>query len=144
MHYSFPAEVQLAVKSLEVFENWKEIFGDPGEFRKTGFVRLVPHDEIQILRANVEMQKSYGAKTEVIDCIELQKLEPDWNLSDEPAAAYEPDGGYGDGAIVAQDFISAARATGVEYRPKTCVTGVSVANWRVQSVSTTSGKICTD
>src|SRR5215472_16109670 len=57
MHYSFPPEVQLAVKSLEIFENWKEIVGEPGEFRKTGFVRLVPHNEIDLLRANVEMQK---------------------------------------------------------------------------------------
>jgi sarcosine oxidase subunit beta len=141
MHYSFPPEVQLAVKSLEIFENWKEIVGEPGEFRKTGFVRLVPHNEIDLLLANVEMQKSCGAKTEVIDCIELQKLEPDWNLSDEPAAAYEADGGYGDGAIVAQDFMSAARAMGVEYRPKTCVTNISVANGRVQSVSTRDGEI---
>jgi len=141
MHYSFPPEVQLAVKSLEIFENWKEIVGEPGEFRKTGFVRLVPHNEINVLQANVEMQKSCGAKTEVIDCIELQKLEPDWNLSDGPAAAYEPDGGYGDGAIVAQDFMSAARAMGVEYRPKTRVTGISVANGRVQSVCTNNGEI---
>src|ERR1051326_1346686 len=37
MHYCFPAEVQLAVKSLEIFENWKEIVGEPGEFRRTGF-----------------------------------------------------------------------------------------------------------
>src|SRR5215469_3082157 len=42
MHYTFPAEVQLAVKSLEYFEHWNEIVGEPGEFRKTGFVRLVP------------------------------------------------------------------------------------------------------
>src|SRR6185437_10429706 len=144
MHYSFPAEVQLAVKSLEIFENWKEVVGESGEFRKTGFVRLVPHDESLVLRANVDMQKSYGAKTEVIDCVELQKLEPDWNLSDGPAAAYEPDGGYGDGAIVAQDFMSAARDVGVEYRSKTRVTGISVANGRVWSVSTNSGEIHTD
>ena len=50
MHYTFPAEVQLAVKSLEIFENWKEIVGEPGEFRKTGFVRLVPNNEIDLLK----------------------------------------------------------------------------------------------
>jgi glycine/D-amino acid oxidase-like deaminating enzyme len=97
MHYTFPAEVQLAVKSLEIFENWKEIVGEPGEFRKTGFVRLVPNNEIDLLKANVAMLKSYGAKTDVIDCSDLKKLEPDWNLDDEPGAAYEPDSGYGDG-----------------------------------------------
>ena len=141
MHYSFPAEVQLAVKSLEIFDNWQEIVGEPGEFRKTGFARLVPHDEIDLLKANVAMQKRYGVRTEVIDCLELGKLEPDWDLTDEPAVAYEPDGGYGDGAIVAQDFMAAARALGVEYQSKTRVIGVQVEHGRVRGITTTEGEI---
>lgn len=142
MHYSFPAEVQLAVKSLEIFENWLEIVGEPGEFRKVGFVRLAPRSEIDMLTANVAMQKRYGVKTEVIDCHELRKMEPDWNLEDEPAAAYEPDAGYGDGAIAAQDFMAAARAMGVEYRPRTRVKGIDVKNGRVSGIVTTQGEIC--
>jgi glycine/D-amino acid oxidase-like deaminating enzyme len=141
MHYTFPAEVQLAVKSLEIFENWKEIVGEPGEFRKTGFVRLVPNNEIDLLKANVAMLKSYGVKTDVIDCSDLKKLEPDWNLDDEPGIAYEPDSGYGDGAIVAQDFMSAARAMGVEYRPKTRVNGILVNGEQVTGISTTAGDV---
>src|SRR5258708_17557724 len=42
MHYSFAPEVELAVKSLEVFQNWKEVVGETVEFRQTGFVRIVP------------------------------------------------------------------------------------------------------
>jgi sarcosine oxidase, subunit beta len=141
MHYTFPAEVQLAVKSLEIFENWKEIVGEPGEFRKTGFVRLVPGNEIHALKANVAMLKSYGAKTEVIDCSELKKMEPDWDLDDEPGAAYEPDSGYGDGAIVAQDFMSAARDIGVEYRPKTRVNGILTQGEKMFGLATSAGDI---
>ena len=33
MHYSFPGEVQLAVKSLEIFKRWPEVVGRPGDFR---------------------------------------------------------------------------------------------------------------
>lgn len=62
MHYCFPPEVQLAVKSLEIFEHWKEIVGEPTEFRKTGFVRIVPRQEVELLRANVAMQKKVGRK----------------------------------------------------------------------------------
>ena len=53
MHYSFPGEVQLAVKSLEIFRHWPEIVGRPGDFRPTGFVRLVPGNEVERLRLNV-------------------------------------------------------------------------------------------
>src|SRR5262245_16246801 len=37
MHYSFPPEVQLALISLRMFQNWQEIVGAPGDFRRTGF-----------------------------------------------------------------------------------------------------------
>src|SRR5438105_784653 len=45
MHYTFAPEVQLALKSLEIFQNWKDIVGEPGEFRKVGYTRLVPRQE---------------------------------------------------------------------------------------------------
>jgi sarcosine oxidase, subunit beta len=41
MHYSFPPEVQLALISLRMFQNWQEVVGQPGDFHKTGFVRIV-------------------------------------------------------------------------------------------------------
>src|SRR3972149_9626632 len=56
MHYSFPPEVQLAVKSLQIFQNWQEMVDRPGDFRKTGFIRIVPGGEIERLKANVAMQ----------------------------------------------------------------------------------------
>src|SRR5438876_8096581 len=126
MHYSFAPEVELAVKSLEIFQNWKEVVGEPGEFRRTGFVRIVPKNELGLLEKNVAMQKKLGVNTEIIDSAQLKKIEPDWNVDDDPAIAFEPDGGYGDGAIAAQDFMSAARTLGVEYRSKTPATGFPV------------------
>src|SRR5579863_5878583 len=62
MHYSFPAEVQLALVSLQMFQNWQEIVGAPGDFRKTGFVRIVHPNETERLKQNVEMQRGLGAK----------------------------------------------------------------------------------
>ena len=47
MHYSFPPEVQLAVESLKIFQNWQEIVGEPGDFRKTGFVRIVASQRVR-------------------------------------------------------------------------------------------------
>jgi sarcosine oxidase subunit beta len=57
MHYSFPPEVQLALISLRMFQNWKEVVGEPGDFRKTGFVRIVHPHEVARLQRNVEMQR---------------------------------------------------------------------------------------
>ena len=67
MHYTFPPEVELALVSLQMFQNWREIVGAPGDFRKTGFVRIVHPHETSRLKANVEMQQKLGVKVELID-----------------------------------------------------------------------------
>ena len=40
MHYSFRPGVQLALVSLKMFQHWREIVGEAGAFRKTGFGRI--------------------------------------------------------------------------------------------------------
>jgi glycine/D-amino acid oxidase-like deaminating enzyme len=141
MHYSFLPEVQLAVKSLEMFENWKEITGQEGDFRKTGFLRIVLESETERLKANVAMQNKNGAVVELLDRVELRKLEPGWNFDDVELAAYEPGSGYGDGSCVANDFMSAARDLGVEYRRRSPATGFLVHSNQVTGVTTPEGEI---
>lgn len=141
MHYSFPPEVRLAVKSLEIFAGWKEIVGFPGDFRRTGFVRIVEAGEIERLRLNVAMQRECGADARVISREELKEIEPDWNVADVPAAAYEPGSGYGDGAGVANDFLAAARDRGVQYLPQTRVLGLRAEGGRIHGVATDKGDI---
>lgn len=141
MHYSFPPEVQLALISLRMFQNWREITGQPGDFRKTGFVRIVHPNETERLKLNVEMQRSLGAKVELIDKHQLKEIEPDWNVDDVDLAAYEPDSGYGDGAGVAGDFLTAARELGVEYFSRTQATALVVGNERIRGIETDQGSI---
>ncbi len=141
MHYSFPPEVQLALISLRMFENWQEIVGQAGDFHRTGFVRIVHPNETERLKLNVEMQRSLGAKVELIGKHELHEMEPDWNVEEVELAAYEPDSGYGDGAGVAGDFLSAARDLGVSYFPRTEAAAFAVEGGRVHGVVTSRGTI---
>lgn len=141
MHYSFPPEVQLAAKSLAMFRDWPELVGRPGDFRKTGFVRIVPEGEIDRLRANVAMQRSFGVNAAVLTAAELRGVAPGWSFDDVSAAAYEADSGYGDGAGVATDFLSRAREMGVRYRSGTRVTALRASGGRVLGVDTEDGPI---
>jgi sarcosine oxidase, subunit beta len=141
MHYSFPPEVQLALVSLRIFQNWRGVVGAPGDFRKTGFVRIVHPHETERLKLNVEMQRKLGATVEFIDQEDLAKLEPDWKVDDVQLAAYEPDSGYGDGAGVANDFLQAARELGVAYVPRTQVIELTTQSGRIAGVLTTDGQI---
>jgi len=141
MHYSFPPEVQLALISLKVFQHWRDVVGQSGEFRKTGFVRIVHPDETEILKENVAMQRSLGVQVDLVDRRQLKELEPDWQVDEVELAAYEPDSGYGDGNVVANDFLSRARELGATYVSKTRATDFLVEAQRIQGVQTDQGQI---
>ena len=53
--------------------------------------------------------------------------------------AWEPDGGYGDGALVAGDLLAAARERGVRYRPHTPVLALLREGDRVTGIQTQDG-----
>lgn len=141
MHYSFPPEVQLALLSLRMFQNWQELVGAPGDFRRTGFVRIVHPNETARLKLNVEMQRKLGANVELMDKVQLRELEPDWNVDDVELAAYEPDSGYGDGAGVAGDFLAAARNRGTAYFSRTQAKSILTEAGRTLGVETDHGTI---
>jgi sarcosine oxidase subunit beta len=142
MHYSYPPEVQMALISLHMFENWQAVVGAPGDFRKTGFVRIVHPAESARLRANVEMQKKLGVNVVLIERQELQELAPDWVVDEVEIAAYEPDSGYSDGASVANDFLTRARDMGgTTYLPRTEAISLVVEGGKVRGVVTDRGRI---
>jgi len=141
MHYSFPPEVDLAVKSLEIFRTWPDYVGRRGDFRQTGFVRTVPEKELPRLEKNVAMQRAHGVDARVVDRAELADIVPDWNVDDVPYAAWEPGSGYGDGTGVATDFLERAREMGVVYRSATRVERFCRDGGRVTGVVTDAGPV---
>jgi sarcosine oxidase subunit beta len=141
MHYSFPPEVQLALISLRMFQQWHEVVGEAGDFRKTGFVRIVHPNESERLKLNVEMQRRLGVNVQLVGREELKEIEPDWVVDDVEFAAYEPDSGYGDGAGVANDFLGRARDMGVTYLSRTPATSFRVEGGQIRGVSTDRGAI---
>src|SRR4029079_7077239 len=54
MHYSYPPEVRLALLSLRMFENWPDVVGQEGDFRKTGLVRIVDPGASELLQHDEE------------------------------------------------------------------------------------------
>lgn len=136
MHYTFAPEVELALRSDAMFAAWPDLVGRPGCVRRTGFIRIVRPGEEAALRANVAMQRALGARAEVIDAAGVKEVAPGLRTDDIECAAWEPDGGYGDGAVVAGDLLAAARARGVRYRPNTPVRSLLTEGGRVVGVVT--------
>ncbi len=139
MHYTFRPEVELAVRSDRMFGSWTELTGRPPFVRRTGFARIVLPGEEDALRANVAMQRDCGARAEVLAAGDFAALAPGLRTDDLTVVAWEPDGGYGDGALVAGDLLAAARERGVRYRPRTPVRALLRSGDRVTGIETADG-----
>jgi glycine/D-amino acid oxidase-like deaminating enzyme len=139
MHYTFRPEVELAVRSDRMFGDWAGLTGRPTFVRRTGFARLVLPGEEEALRANVAMQRDCGARAEVLSAGDFAALAPGFRTDDLSEVAWEPDGGYGDGALVAGDLLAAARERGVRYRPHTPVRALLRDGDRVTGIETADG-----
>src|SRR5262249_10601619 len=114
--------------------------GETGDFHKTGFVRIVAPGEAERLNTNVQMQRQLGVNAQLLARSELQELDPEWVVDDVELAAYEPDSGYGDGAGVANDFLTHAREVDVEYLPRTRVTEILHGGGHVRGVKNDRGE----
>ena len=139
MHYTFRPEVELAVRSDRMFSSWTELTGRPAFVRRTGFARVVLPGEEGALRANVAMQRDCGARAQVLAAGDLAALAPGLRTGDLTEVAWEPDGGYGDGALVAGDLLAAARERGVRYQPRTPVRALLREGDRVTGIQTPDG-----
>jgi len=139
MHYTFRPEVELAVRSDRMFASWTELTGRPAFVRRTGFARFVLPGEEDALRANVAMQRDCGARAEVLPAADFAALAPGFTTDDLTEVAWEPDGGYGDGALVAGDLLAAAREGGVRYRPHTPALALLREGDRVTGIQTPDG-----
>ena len=139
MHYTFRPEVELAVRSDRMFAAWTELTGRPAFVRRTGFARLVLPGEEDALRANVAMLADCGARAEVLPAGNFAAVAPGLRTDDLTEVAWEPDGGYGDGALVAGDLLAAARERGVRYQPHTPVRALLREGDRVTGIETADG-----
>jgi glycine/D-amino acid oxidase-like deaminating enzyme len=139
MHYTFRPEVELAVRSDRMFDDWTGLTGRPAFVRRTGFARIVPFGEEDALRANVAMQRDCGARTETLAAAGFAAVAPGIRTEDLTEVAWEPGGGYGDGALVAGDLLAAARERGVRYQPHTAVQALLREGDRVTGIQTRDG-----
>jgi len=139
MHYDLAAEAGLAWASYPWFRDWPERVGGDCGFVRTGFLWLETGARVDLLRANVAMQRGLGIETGVVEADEIRQLCPALAIHDADVAAYEPGSGYADPTAVAMGFLGAARDRGARLVQGAEVTAIPVAGGAVTGVETTRG-----
>jgi sarcosine oxidase subunit beta len=141
MHYTNDVESRLALESLKVFQDFRNVVGGDCGWSPVGFVQLVKHEHRDALRRNVARQQKLGIDTRVIDDDELRRLLPGIVIDDVGGAAYEASSGFADPNATAFGFAAAAQRLGASIETGTQVTRVLVEHGRVAGVETERERI---
>ncbi|WP_321949446.1 FAD-binding oxidoreductase [Paraburkholderia sp. J10-1] len=142
-HYSVKENVELALKSWEVFNNFPAYLGDEEAscgLVKCGYMIVASEgDKLEPLRASLDQQKAQGVPLELLDAKTAHELLPIARFDDAALIGYEPEAGFADAYLVATSFARAARRGGVTIRENVAVNKILFEGNRVVGVSTSAG-----
>jgi sarcosine oxidase subunit beta len=138
-HYGVSSLAAMATRSLEVFEQAEELFGDDIGYRNSGYVVGVGPADVANLRKSMDAQRAVGVTTEEIGAADVAELWPWADLSPFAAFAWEPRGGFGDAYRTAQALAAAARRGGARIRQGALVSGLEVDGGAVRGVRLADG-----
>lgn len=140
-HYSIETSARMALRALNFWENFDEIFGGEVDFTRTGMVFVAGEDGAEGMRDSVKLQKSIGINTEILDKDSLKEIAPYLNTEDIHMAVYEPNSGFADGSMACNAFAARTRDQGGIVKQGIEVTGIRVESGRVIGVDTPEGQI---
>ena len=110
-HYSNPVTVALARRGCELLAADRD-----AAFVPTGYLLTVAPDQREACAGNVELGRSLGVDTRLLEPDQLREVEPAIAIDGIGAAAYEPDGGLVDASRYTLARFAEAVSLGVEVR----------------------------
>ena len=142
-HYSQDVTTLLALRSVEMFENFEELTGRSGVFHQTGWLKLGPPDVVGAMDENSNRHRALGVTVEEVPLKALPDFVPGINTEGLGAALFEPRSGHADPVATTQGFASRAQQLGAAVHEGTPATGINVTNGCVTGVQTGAGNIST-
>jgi sarcosine oxidase subunit beta len=138
--HSDPAKIRLGLRSIEIFSNWKEQYGDEIEWYRGGysFVAYCEREE-RILKELLEIQHSYGLNIHWLDKHALLEVIPDLNPQDLLGGTFSADDGNASPLLTIHAFYSQAQRLGAEFHFGETVTDIAVEAGRIRGVRTDRG-----
>lgn len=144
MHYSNEVTARLAWESLKIFKDFEEIVGSPSGYTQTGYLLIVPREDIQPMRQNLDMQKVVGINTMEVSREDLYTLCDMVETYENESYSWEPDSGYADPYLVTTGYASRSRQLGARIEASTRVLSIDIVGGRVNGVVTDKGVVSTD
>lgn len=112
MHHGDPDDARLAALSADTFAHWAEAVGGDCGFRRTGFAFLVDEEYAPVAARTVTALRALGVDTDLCAPAELAAHQPDLDLREVAAVAYEPGAGHADPDRTTRALLDRVRALG--------------------------------
>jgi len=140
--FGSPANVDLSLRAIPVWESFAEEFGVDIGYRRHGYMFLTGETGVADSFADtVAMQNERGVPSELLDPSEATAYLPELHADRYVAATYSPGDGSADPHLALQGFGAAAREAGAEIRTDTAVEDVTTERGRVTGVETDDGHV---
>ena len=142
--FSLPENIALSNYSIPFFERFDVEMAVDGErpainFRKGGYLFIVPPAAARVLERNFAIQKANGVQVEWLERKELKAKFPSMTVDDLGAGVFSPDDGWLDPYGVMQGLRKKAKALGAEFVNDEVV-GLDVERRRFRAIRLKSGQ----
>ena len=126
--------------AIDLFTGFEEETGhDPGFHQVGSLLLALTPERAASFEEHVEHANGSGVEASFVDAAELRTLAPHLEVERVAGGYLVPSDGYLDPRRCARAYCGAAEDLGVEIRPNTAVTGLSVRDGRVVGVETDRG-----
>ncbi len=141
--FSLPENIALSNYSIPFFERFESemaVAGEPAaiNFRKGGYLFIVPPGAVDDLRRNFETQAAHGVRVVWLDRKGLKETFPSMIVDDLGAGVHSPDDGWLDPHSVLQGFRKKAQALGATFVADEAV-AIETSGHAVRAVKLKSG-----
>jgi sarcosine oxidase, subunit beta len=135
--HSDPAKVRLCLRSIEIFKNWKEQYGDEIEWVQGGYCFVAYREQEETsLKAVAVAQRALGLKISWYDRQELLELVPDLNPANLLGGTFSPEDGNASPLLATHAFYAHAHQLGVDFHFNETVTAIQTRSGRIAGITT--------
>ncbi|HUX04392.1 MAG TPA: FAD-binding oxidoreductase [Acidimicrobiales bacterium] len=143
--FSDSLNIALGARSLKVFENFYELFGQEIDLHQVGYLFLLSSDEqVKLFEQSLVKQHELGVSSQIISVDEAKQRSPLIDTEGLVAAVFSPNDGHCTPESVVLGYATAARRSGAVLIPHCAANGIEVEGDQIVAVQTSRGRISTE
>ena len=133
--FTHPENVKMSLHSAKVFQEFEALTGVEADYRKVGYLFLLPPGLVEPWREQREMQRQLGAQVEGLSIEKTAERFPYLSAEGVGGSSFGPDDGVIDPHAVTLGYLAKAREQGTQVRLETEMLGLAHKSdtWRIET-----------